>query len=209
MRENLQNPERNPNPPAEQSSANRADLLNGEMISQPRATAANGEVKARLRTTSRLLTQGDLDAAVGLFNRSPGWEDYAEAFRKDAERYLSNQPSAVYGVFAENGALAAVGIVIKEDWDFAYWAVTWVMVDQEMRGQGYGERVMSTLIDHAKAYQVTRPNRNCRVLLSAVDEDATRFYQKLGFAVLLSGPLPGGECLMYRDIAGPGLPRLE
>jgi ribosomal protein S18 acetylase RimI-like enzyme len=71
--------------------------------------------------------------------------------------------------------------------------------------QGYGRQIMDALHDHAKQMQGETWNPNCRVLLSAIDEDAASFYTKLGYEKLREGPIPNGECLMCRDISGPGL----
>ncbi len=193
------------------------DLLRGESLFPREGSSLDRQRLVPTTAITRILRADEIDAAVDLFKRSPGWEDYAEDFRKDAARFLSDSPSAVYGVFEDRvtpkgeacSTIVGVGILIREQWDFAYWAVTWVMVDPNMRGKGYGERLMDAILDHAKHHQATTTNPNTRVLLSAVDEAATRFYEKLGFKTLLPGPIPNGECLMYRDVTGPGLPLLE
>jgi hypothetical protein len=93
---------------------------------------AEGGAAGRLITSStRVLTHEDLPAAVALFERAPGWEEYAKHFEADAKRFISDPPSAVYGVFREE-LLVGVGAIIREHWDFAYWAVSWVMIDVEM-----------------------------------------------------------------------------
>ena len=160
-------------------------------------------------TVARALTSADLSAAEQLFRKSEGWEEYAEDFRADALRYIKEPPSAVFGLFEEGERLVAVGVLMRQHWDFAYWALSWVMVDPDMRRKGYGEQVVHAMLDHAKQHQETTTNPNCRVLLSAVGEQATRFYEKLGFSRLYDGPLPNGECLMLRDVTGPGLPLLD
>lgn len=94
----------------------------------------------RLEVTSRPLTLEDLEAAEQLYLSSPGDAKNAAEFRKDAEYYISTPPSAVMGLFSPNQELLAVGCIERARWDNAYWHITWVLVDSNLRGGGSGNR---------------------------------------------------------------------
>ena len=84
----------------------------------------------------------ELDQAVKLFSTTPGWENYAENFRGEAIQFIESPLSAVLGAFMRDGTLVATGCAIKESFDFAYWSITWLMVDQALRGQGVGAQIV-------------------------------------------------------------------
>ena len=191
--------------PEPSEGATRSELVSGTLPPMPKGGPASDVPSPERIFLSRVLTKSDLSAASALFENAPGWESYAAAFRSDAERCLNSSQSVVIGIF-RGEVLVAVGMIDKERFDFAYWSVTWVMVDTAMRRSGLGRMVMEALIEHAKLKQADSHNPNCRILLSAVDDAAASFYENLGFTSLMRGPLPGGEQLMAKDVCGPGLP---
>jgi GNAT superfamily N-acetyltransferase len=147
-----------------------------------------------------------LDDAKQLFYKDSDWgEFYGDKFRVEAEQVLSMPPSAVKGIFLPCGKLVGVGVVQKEGFDYAYWSLTWIMVDSDYRNQGLGRVVVDTLLDHAKTEQAKSHNPNCRVLISAVVGQHEFYSRGWGFKTLAEGPLPG-ERLMMLDATGPGLP---
>jgi GNAT superfamily N-acetyltransferase len=162
---------------------------------------------APLGTTARFLSSNDLDCAVRLFEKDPGWGTfYGEKFRDEMQTSLTQPPSAVFGLFTEEQRLIAVGAVLKELFDYAYWSITWIFVDLDHRGKGVGRTLVRTLLEYAQQQQKLSHNPNCRVLLSANSQKSAAFYQsEFGFRTLAEGPLDG-EHLMYVDLSGPGLP---
>jgi GNAT superfamily N-acetyltransferase len=177
-------------------------------------TTSTSHVEVERRTqalvtscTARNLTANDLDAAKRLFVKDQDWgEYYGGLFRQEAESIIARPPSAVKGLFLSDGSLAAVGVVEKAGFDFAYWTLTWVMVDNAYRGQGLGRAIIDTLIEHAKREQsVGYRNQNCRILISAVLDQAQFYAHYWGFKPLMEGPLQG-EQLMGLDAKGPFLP---
>lgn len=156
--------------------------------------------------TSASLTVDHLDDAKQLFYKEPGWgQFYGDKFRVEAEQALSMPPSAVKGIFLPSGKLVGVGVALKEAFDYAYWSLTWIMVDNEHRNQGLGRVVVDTLLGHAKTEQAKSHNPNCRVLISAVTGQHMFYSRGWGFKTLAEGPLEG-EQLMLLDVTGPGLP---
>lgn len=156
--------------------------------------------------TSASLSLRDLDAAAQLFYRDPDWGSfYGDKFRSEAEQIFSAPPSAVKGVFLPDGKLVGVGVVQKENFDYAYWSLTWIMVDIDYRNQGFGRVIVDTLLAHAKTEQEKSHNPNCRVLISAVAEQNMFYSRGWRFKTIAEGPLPG-EQLMLLDVNGPGLP---
>lgn len=155
---------------------------------------------------SREITLADIPAAAGLFLRDPQWgEFYSERFRNEAEALIRRAPGSLRGIFTPAGRLLAVGAIDKAGFDYAYWSITWVMVDWEHRGLGLGRAVIDDLLRHAKEIQQRSHNPNLRVLLTTAD-DVAPFYEKgWGFQTIQRGPLPG-EHLMSLDVVGPGLP---
>ena len=156
--------------------------------------------------SSRLLAIEELDTARALFVRDPDWgEFYADKFRTEVEALLRSPPSGVIGVFTSNGTLVGVGVAAKEPFDYAYWSITWIFVDADVRGQGYGRVVVDAVLAHIQGAQEKSHNPNARVLLSTSD-DVEKFYQRgWGFKTLSDGPLPG-ERFMMLDLIGPGIP---
>jgi GNAT superfamily N-acetyltransferase len=155
--------------------------------------------------SSRLLLVQELDPARALFVRDPGWgEFYGNKFRIEAEQIMKTPGSGVVGVFQPGDRLVGLGVAAKEPFDYAYWSLTWIFVDVDQRGGGFGRVVVDSLLSHIKARQEESHNPNARVLLST-SEDVEKFYQRgWGFKTLADGPLPG-ERLMMLDLVGPGL----
>lgn len=155
--------------------------------------------------TSRPLSVPELDGAHALFARDPDWgEFYGEKFRAESEAILNMPPSGVIGTFLPDGKLVGVGVAVKEAFDYAYWSLTWIFVDIDARGQGFGRVIVDSLLHHIKVEQGRSHNPNARVLLSTT-EDVEKFYERgWGFKTLSDGPLPG-ERLMMLDLVGPGL----
>jgi ribosomal protein S18 acetylase RimI-like enzyme len=155
--------------------------------------------------SSRLLLAQELDLAQALFVRDPSWgEFYGNRFRNEAAQIMNTPGSGVVGVFQPNERLVGVGVAAKEPFDYAYWSLTWIFVDVDVRGAGFGRVVVDSLLSHIKARQEESHNPNARVLLST-SEDVEKFYQRgWGFKTLSDGPLPG-ERFMMLDLVGPGL----
>ena len=156
--------------------------------------------------SSRLLSIQELDQAKALFVRDPDWgEFYGNKFRVEAEQIMKVPPSGAVGVFLPDGKLIGVGVAAKEPFDYAYWSLTWIFVDIDARGAGFGRVIVDSLLHHVKAQQEQSHNPNARVLLST-SEDVEKFYERgWGFKTLSEGPVPG-ERFMMLDLVGPGLP---
>ncbi len=156
--------------------------------------------------TSRPLRVDELDLARELFVRDPDWgKFYGDKFRQEAERAVLSPPSAICGTFLPDGRLVGVGAALKEGFDYAYWSLTWIFVDMEMRGKGLGRVVVDSLLLHIKGEQAKSHNPNVRVLLSTTEDVASFYGRGWGFNTISTGPLPG-EHLMMLDLVGPGLP---
>ena len=160
----------------------------------------------RRSATVRPVSAQDIDAATRLFERDPGWGSfYGEKFRGEAAAALRVSPSTVLGCFLSNGTVVAVGGAFKEPFDYAYWSLSWIFVDVDARGHGFGKLIVDSLIAHARNEQLKSHNPNCRVLLSTTSNVAGYYEREWGFRSILTGPLPG-EHLMSLDVVGPGLP---
>jgi len=168
--------------------------------------ASNEPSRFPARCSSRLLSLGELDQARALFVRDPDWgEFYGNKFRAETEEILKAPPSGAIGVFLPEGRMIGVGVAVKESFDYAYWSLTWIFVDIEARGGGFGRVIVDSLLHHIKAQQELSHNPNARVLLST-SADVEKFYERgWGFKTLSEGPLPG-ERFMMLDLVGPGLP---
>lgn len=166
------------------------------------------------RTTSRVIGRDDLDAATHLFLKDPDWGAfYGEKFRAEAAHVMDiaraegvgAHQSAIVGTFSDSGKLVGVGAAFKDGCDYAYWSISWVMVDSDLRGQGLGRVVVDSLLHHARIEQEKSHNPNCRVVLSTTKDLEEWYSTHWGFRTIDTGPLEG-ERLMRLDLVGPGLP---
>jgi GNAT superfamily N-acetyltransferase len=171
-----------------------------------RVTPPVGQGPKKELSTVRTLSLQEIDMATKLFERDPDWGSfYGEKFRVEVAQAIKAPPSTLHGSFSVDGSLMAVGAVFKEPFDYAYWSLSWIFVDVDARGRGFGRQIVDSLIAHARAEQLKSHNPNCRVLLST-NSSVAAFYEKgWGFLSIHSGPLPG-ETLMSLDVEGPGLP---
>ena len=171
-----------------------------------RVTPSAGLCPQKELLTVRTLSLQEIDMATKLFERDPNWGGfYGEKFRVEVAHAIKLPPSTLHGSFSSEGRLIAVGAVFKEPFDYAYWSLSWIFVDVDARGRGFGRQIVGSLIAHARSEQLKSHNPNCRVLLSTSSSVAAFYEKGWGFRAIHSGPL-SGESLMSLDVEGPGLP---
>lgn len=172
----------------------------------PRSGLSTSQTPEKHSAIIRPVSLQEIDAATKLFERDPGWGSfYGEKFRREAAAALRAPPSTIHGCFFSDGSVVAVGGVFKEPFDYAYWSLSWIFVDVDARGLGFGKLIVDSLLAHARNEQLKSHNPNCRILLSTTSKVAGFYEKEWGFRSILTGPLPE-EHLMSLDGVGPGLP---
>jgi GNAT superfamily N-acetyltransferase len=127
---------------------------------------------------------------------------YGDKFEQEALQIMRQAPSIIHGYYLPSGQLVGVGCLLRAGFDYAYWSLTWIMVDKAHRGLGIGKAIVDSLLDYARDEQAKCHNPNCRVLLTTTKPE---FYSKnWNFKTITEGPL-AGEHLMMLDVVGPGL----
>lgn len=128
----------------------------------------------------RILGTNEIPEASKLIRKQ--WGDLYGAFFADEAETLIQQPSnAVYGNFSDDGSLQGLGMVTKDQIDYALWGITWLVVSEKERERGIGSKILSTLEEYAVINQNDYPTNDCLVLLTTT---MPGFYIKRGYKVV-------------------------
>lgn len=122
----------------------------------------------------------------------------ADEFSVRLDRLLARDDVAAW--FALDDAGGAVGFALATVRPSAYSDGGTVVLEElyvipPLRGNGHGGRLVTALLDWCTALGASETQIN----VDEVDEDARRFYERLGFSNVEQGPVPSRMLLYVRD----------
>ncbi len=118
-------------------------------------------------TTVRELTAADAQELRSLYDEYEWWEDRETA----AVRRALESTSVAVGIERDGELIAAARVLT----DYVYYATIYdVIVASCRRGKGYGEQLLTAILDHPELEELPFFTLQCR-------ENLTPFYESVGF----------------------------
>lgn len=120
---------------------------------------------------------------------------YAAHFLEEVRSLVDLRAHVLFGVFSETKDLLAIGLITKEQIDYALWGITWLVVKKEHRKQGIGKTLLERMEDFAAVSQADYPTDDCLILLTTATPD---YYRRFKYEVIKQW---NQSTLMIKDIS--------